>query len=108
MELTSNVFRRLGHQRIVRNGTPRLTNLGAAPMADLYRNTSCPACGKRHNLFDTSAVRNAPGGTYRYTCGTTRFEIKVRLLGLPEVVKFLPEDALPMVWVSGWPSWDKG
>ena len=75
-------------------------------MPDLYRAVPCVGCGKTHDLYDTSAVRHAPKGVYSYTCPTTRLEAKVQPLGPPEVVQVLPNDSIPMVWFSGWPSSD--
>jgi hypothetical protein len=73
-------------------------------MPDLYRAVTCSGCGKTHDLYDTSVVRHAPKGTYSYTCPATRLEGVFQPLSPPEVVAVLPDDAIPMVWVSGWSS----
>jgi hypothetical protein len=69
-------------------------------MADLCRATRCDGCGGSHDLYDTSTVRHAPGGTYRYTRPATRFVVRVWWLGEPEVVSVVPADAVPMEWVA--------
>jgi hypothetical protein len=69
-------------------------------MADLYRSMSCPGCGKAHDLYDTSAVRHSPGGTYAYTCPRSGLVITLRLIVDPMIVPVLPADALPVDWIS--------
>jgi hypothetical protein len=68
-------------------------------MADLYPGTPCDGCGKAHDLYDTSAVRHAPGGVYSYTCPVSRLVVRVWWLREPVVVTVLPADAVPMEWV---------
>ena len=72
-------------------------------MPDLYRDMPCLGCGKTHVLFDTSVIRHAPGGEYSYICPVTRLTAAVRPLAPPEPIAVLPDDAIPMNWVSGWP-----
>ena len=70
-------------------------------MPDLYREIPCLGCGKVHTLFDRSVVRHPPGGKYSYVCPTTRLIGTVRPLASAEIVKVVPDDAIPMDWVSG-------
>jgi hypothetical protein len=70
-------------------------------MPDLYRDIPCLGCGKLHTLFDTSALRHPPGDKYSYICPATRLEATVLLLSRGEVVKVVPDGAVPMEWVSG-------
>jgi hypothetical protein len=73
-------------------------------MPDLYRDVPCIACAKKHNLYDTSAIRHAAGGTYSYTCPATGLEATFQQHSPPEIIDVLPSDAIPTVWVSGWPT----
>jgi hypothetical protein len=69
-------------------------------MADLYPDTPCDGCRGSHDLYDTSALRHAPGGTYSYTCPASRLVVRVWWLGAPVVVTTVPADAVPMEWVA--------
>jgi hypothetical protein len=70
-------------------------------MADTYPNVRCMRCGKYHTLYDASVVRHQEGGTYSYTCPADNRRVEVRWLRVPEVVEVVPDDAVPMEWVSG-------
>lgn len=69
-------------------------------MADLYRVAICDGCGKSHTLYDTSAVRHAPGGIYTFACSATGLVINISPLGGPTTVSVVPGDAVPMQWVT--------
>jgi hypothetical protein len=65
-------------------------------VADIHRNVLCSACGKSHTLYDTSAVRHAPGDLYSYTCPVNGLVVEVRFQHAPEVVHYVPDDAIPV------------
>jgi hypothetical protein len=69
-------------------------------MADLYRVACCDGCGKSHTLYDTSAVRHAPGGIYTFTCPATGLVVNISPIGNPMIVSIVPSDAVPMEWVT--------
>ena len=68
-------------------------------MADLYRAKCCDGCGKSHTLYDTSAIRHAPGGIYAFTCPASGLLIHISLLETPTTVPIVPSDAVPVEWV---------
>jgi hypothetical protein len=73
-------------------------------MADLYRRVPCDGCAEQHDLYDTSALRHAPGGTYSYACPKTHLVVRVWWLAAPETVPFVPDGAVPICWVCDGPA----
>ena len=50
-----------GEEKRHRVVCPSCPSPGVREMPDLYRAVPCIGCGKTHDLYDTSAVRHAPG-----------------------------------------------
>jgi hypothetical protein len=69
-------------------------------VADIYRDTRCMRCGKRHTLYDTSTVWRQDGSTYSYTCPANNQLTQVSWLRFPEVASVVPDAAIPITWVS--------
>jgi hypothetical protein len=69
-------------------------------MTDLYPDTPCPACDRRHTLAHRNTDRRPPRSIFSYVCPLTKVVVSFRAAVTPDPVILAPAEAISMTWIS--------